>query len=267
MFLRLLLTMILPLAASAQLVIKHQGQFSDILVRNQDDTWTEIDVDGDGVRELYTGRISLAPGGTGFVNVITGEMYVVPIIGTTNADPWDSVCDAGKTRSNDQAELAAAYGFNFANLLIIDIITGEELFSWSAEGGIQRVVCRDYDGDGLDDFFVFANGSGSSVPDCYDYIVVGSGAAYLPSPGPTLAIEYTGPDVLLSWASVPEADGYRVLWGAETDSPCFTQVGYTSGTSFLHTGFGDVPKGFYKVLAVSETGVPRGTAGEGRVNR
>lgn len=259
-----ILMLLFPIALSAQLVIKHQGQMADIYVTIGPQPPDIVDVDGDGVDEVNMGHVS---GGSGFLNVITGESYFLPAFPVywDQSQGSDAVA-VGKARSNQQAEFATFHEHSWDNLEIFDIATGEIIFTWQNEGGIQRVLKRDYDGDGLDDYFVFYPLAVGPNPACYDYIIIGSGSAYIPSVGPTLDIQAIGPDMHLQWESVAAADGYRVLWGADPDSPCFTQVGYTQSTSFLHTGFGDVPRGFYKVIAVTANGVPRGTVGESAIN-
>ncbi len=248
------LLLLIPTLLWAQLVIKHHGQISDALFDYYSRSpWTDnLDVDGDGVNEVFMGPYNDSAG-VGFLNVITGEAYLVfdyPANGWQ--EDWHSCRVAvGKSRDQLHAEV-------FIDDRVYDIATGELLYSVQEFDEIHKIVSRDYDGDGLDDFFVFNRLGDGSILYCYEFLVIGSGSAYIPSVGPTLDIQAIGPDMHLQWESVAAADGYRILWGADPDSPCFTQVGYTQSTSFLHTGFGDVPKGFYKVIAVSAEGVPRG---------
>lgn len=254
----------LPLCASAQqIVVKHTGQVSDVRMRLEATLWIDKDLDGDGVPEVFMGRFD---NGSNFFNPITGEMYSTHNVPPGGLNPRDSSCDVGKARSHSQAEIVTSYGNNESSLRVYDIMTGEVLFESMFEGGIQRILARDYDGDGLDDYFVYFPRSGDSgeTPHCYDYSVLGTGVARLASPGQSLEINASGPDRILIWHSVPEADGYRVLWAADPDSPCFTQVGYTTENTFTHIGFADVPRGFYKVIAVSAGGHSGRVVGEGR---
>lgn len=255
--------LLLPSVASAQqIVVKHTGQVSDVRMRLEATIWIDKDLDGDGVCEVFMGRFD---NGSNFFNPITGEMYATHNVPSGGLNPRDSSCDVGQARSHTQAEIVTSYGNNESSLRVYDVMTGEVLFESTIDGGIQRILARDYDGDGLDDYFVYYPRSGDSgeTPHCYDYIVLGTGASSLASPGQSLDISTSGPNAVLTWQSVPGADGYRVLWGADPDTPCFTQVGYTTESTFTHIGFADVPKGFYKVIAVSAGGHTGRVAGEG----
>lgn len=254
----------IPMLASAQIVVKHTGQVADARITIGATTWIDKDLDGDLVPDVFMGRINAT---ANFFNPITGQMYIAGPVpgGFGGLNPMDASCDVGQARSHSQAEIATSYGSNENYFRVYDVMTGEVLFENTIAGGIQRVLARDYDGDGLEDYFVYYPRSGDSgeTPRCYDYIVLGTGSSYIASPGGSLDIQTAGADAVLAWQSVPEASGYRVLWGADPDTPCFTQVGYTTETTFVHPGFADVPKGFYKVIAVSAGGHTGRVAGEG----
>jgi hypothetical protein len=176
------------------------------------------------------------------LNVITGELYrLAPIPSYINLDSGTTFAGFSKCRDLNHAEFTTFVG---EYLTMHDVATGEVLFQSYTDLGLQRIIVRDFDGDGLDDVFAFSPYQGGTVPACYNYIVLGTGSASLASPGNTLVITNTGSDNQLAWQSVPSADGYRVLWGADPDTPCFTQVGYTTESTFTHIGFADVPKGF-----------------------
>lgn len=259
---RVLPSLLLPLLCHGQIVVKHTGQVSDVRMRIGATLWVDKDLDGDGVREVFMDRFE---NGSNFFNPITGEMYATHNVPPGGLNPRDSSCDVGQARSHSQAEIVTSYGNNESNLRVYDVMTGEVLFESTFDGGIQRILARDFDGDGLDDYFVYYPRSGDSGEPlhCYEYQVLGTGSSHLASPGNTLGIVIQGPDVHLAWQGVPEATGYRILWSASTRTPCFTQVGYTADTSFLHPGFADVPGGFYKVIAVSSGGHAGRVAGEG----
>ncbi|MCB1047640.1 MAG: hypothetical protein KDC10_10605 [Calditrichaeota bacterium] len=257
------LLLLMSLVASAQqIVVKHTGQVADVRMRIGATTWIDKDLDGDGVREVFMDRWE---NGANFFNPITGEMYSTGVVPHGGLNPKDASCDVGQSRSHAQADIATSYGVEESSLRVYDVMTGEVLYETTIAGGIQRILARDFDGDGLDDYFVYYPRSGDSgeTPHCYDYIVLGTGAASLESPGATLDIATVGANALLTWQSVSGADGYRVLWAAVPESPCFTQVGYTQESTFTHVGFADVPRGFYKVIAVTAGGHTGGIAGEG----
>lgn len=256
--------LLLPLLASSQqLVVKHTGQMADIIPGFGQVPPTEIDVDGDGVLEANVGYITEGSGFHGFLNVITGELYRLSPVASGMDLQWMPP-RVGFSKCRDAIHAEYVFAEN-ENLVIMDMASGEVLFQRYTDGGHAKVLVRDYDGDGLDDIFVFSPfRTAFREPACYNYIVLGTGSASLASPGNTLVITDNGYDKQLAWQSVPGADGYRVLWGADPDSPCFTQVGYTAENTFTHIGFADVPKGFYKVIAVSVGGHSGRLAGEGR---
>ncbi|MDP2362094.1 MAG: hypothetical protein Q8O14_15300 [bacterium] len=252
---------IVPVVTFAQIGLKHTGQMANISLYNGLTSWLDIDVDGDGVLEVNTGYSAGPQGGIGLLNVITGQMYVIP---ASMSDMYALPSNVCLCKCRNQWVGEFVNGSN-DGIYVYDINTREIIFQGLTAGGVQRVVCRDYDADGLDDIFVFSPRTGyGDDPTCYTYQVYGVGSSFLASPGQTLDITTIGPDVLLTWQSVPNADGYRVLWSADPDAPCFTQVGYATSSTFQHIGFGDVPKGFYKVIAVTAGGRSGPVAGEGR---
>ena len=256
------LLLLTSLVASAQqIVVKHNGQMADIALSSGRTSWTDIDVDGDGVLGVNTGRVATPLYCWGLLNVITSEQYpLCPEPDYLNLDSGTTRAGLSKCRDQFHAEYTALFG---NDITVQDVATGEVLFQLESEGGFARLIVRDYDGDGLDDLFAFSPTASGSTPVCYDYIVLGTGSASLASPGATLDITTNGANALLTWQSVPGADGYRIQWAADPESPCFTQVGYTRESTFTHIGFADVPRGFYKVIAVTAGGHTGGIAGEG----
>ncbi len=263
---RLLPLLLLASALSAQqLVVKYESTVGPVSLKyGYSGPWVDIDVDGDGVLEVFSYRNNNEPA---LFNPITGEYHYVTAGFLTPFDPkyTHSTFVAGKARSNNQAEFAFTSG-QWTDLEIRDIATDEVLFSWDDDGaGIQRIIVRDFDGDGLDDYFVYYPYTGN-VPDQYhDYFVVGVQTGITAGSPSPLEIVSVGNDLHLSWNSSPTADGYRILWAADVDRHYYTQVGFVrNGTSFTHVGFADVePKGFYKVIAVTAGGQTAGVGGSG----
>ena len=265
MRLRIVLLLLLATVLNAQqLVVKYQGTVGPVsLSVGYVEPWHNIDVDGDGVLE----SLNLNGGQPAFFNPITGEYHLVTQqYGTVDPIHIYSTTVAGKSRSENQAELAMTVGIAWHDLEVRDIATDELLFSWDDEGqGIQRILVRDFDGDGLDDYFVYYPNTGNSMNQYHDYFIVGVQTGITAGSPSPLEIVSIGTDLHLSWNSSPTADGYRILWAADVDRHFYTQVGFVrNGTTFTHVGFADVePKGFYKVIAVTAGGQSGGVVGSG----
>jgi hypothetical protein len=213
--------------------------FPDISTR----TYPEIDVDNDGLKEIFTL--------SGYLNTTTLEIYTNVFAAAiypqeTRNGPALVVAVMRQQGLGEYTGYTPNTGWGVPGLRIHDIASSNLLFFCP---DCMGNVVFDYDNDGLDDILT---GVGNEMR------VYGIANGNPVAPPQDLDIQLSGDDYIITWNSVPSATAYRILWSSSLDGVSFTRIGYTTDTSFTHRSRASEPMGFYRVMSEDNgTGVVR----------
>jgi hypothetical protein len=215
-----------------------------------------VDVDGDGIAEVLMRDDHVTDVGYYLLNTVTYDTYLTGSFENSAPGMWQGQMYPQSENAPSvyltQARSTGTAEWVYINpqlnsIRVYDILTGE-LILYRQAGSVFSVF--DYDGDGLDDYILQDHHN--------EYEVYGIANGNPVAPPQDLAIHSSGDDLVISWAGVPTATAYRVLWSSSMDGTSFTRIGYTTETTFTHRSRASEPMGFYRVMSEDNgTGIVR----------